>query len=159
MRQGSHDTALVCLNGHQINEGYYDHREFNVAFCSKCGAETIHECLECQSDIRGYYRDFIIPTSHNAPPDYCHNCGKPYPWTRDRIEAAKQLLQELDELEDDRQKLTDSLPDLVADTPRTALAAERWRKTLAKIGGHAEVILRQLVIEVASETAKKIIVP
>lgn len=154
-----YDTALICTNGHIINDSFMSLPDFNAAFCSRCGAAGIHQCIECSTDIRGRYFSSKVFVSTYTAPDYCHNCGKPYPWTRDRIETAKEFLQELDELGDDREKLANSLPDLISDTPRTTLAAERWRKALAKVGEHVGVALRELIVEIASESAKKIMFP
>jgi hypothetical protein len=45
------------------------------------------------------------------------------------------LADELDELSpDDKELLKGSLDDLVADTPRTPLAATRFKKLVAKLG-------------------------
>lgn len=159
MTSKSHDTALVCLNGHQINRGFYDYPQFNTTYCSKCGAATIHQCPECQTDIRGSYRDSMSFSSDNTPPDYCHNCGKPYPWTAARLEVARELIQELDETDENKTRLADSLVDIAANTPRTPLAAERMRRVLEKLGGHLGIALREILVDISSETAKKILFP
>jgi hypothetical protein len=156
---GSHDAALVCLNGHKISGSFYDYPQFNEAYCSICGAKTIHQCPDCQTDIRGFYRESASFGGDNKPPDYCHNCGKPYPWTAARLEVARELIDELDESEEERTKLTNSLVDLASDTPRTPLAAERMKKALAKLGEHAGIALREIIVDISSETAKKIMFP
>jgi hypothetical protein len=52
-------------------------------------------------------------------PSYCWKCGKPYPWTERRLQAAKQLVDEFDDEldESDRAKLKESIDDLAKDTP------------------------------------------
>ena len=57
---------------------------------------------------------------------------------------------------EDRDVLTGNLNDVAADTPRTELAATRVSKVLEKLSGPAAA-LRKLFVDVASETAAKII--
>jgi hypothetical protein len=155
VRMGSHDAALVCLNGHKISGSFYDYPQFNEAYCSICGAKTIHQCPDCQTDIRGFYRESTSFGGDNKPPDYCHNCGKPYPWTAAKLEVAIELIQELDESDEDKEKLVSDLSDLVADTPRTPLAIERMRKVLGKAGGELGKALRDIIVDIGSEAVKK----
>jgi len=79
---GQYDVMQVCLNGHKITATYASNPEFRQAKCDQCGADTIHECPECGTPIRGEYH---VPgvadlTPGPDPKDYCHECGEPYPW-------------------------------------------------------------------------------
>lgn len=72
-------TAQICLQGHvitgDVNNG------MSSKFCSKCGEATITECPQCKTPIRG---NLIIGENSGYPltkaPEYCTECGQPYPW-------------------------------------------------------------------------------
>ena len=77
---GHYNNATICLNGHVVSKYQANYQKF----CSKCGKETYSKCPECNSPIHGKYEvDGIVDLSgsYNRP-DYCYNCGAPYPWTK-----------------------------------------------------------------------------
>ncbi len=76
-----------------------------------------------------------------------------------RLQAVQELTLETEELDQEKEKLINSLPDLVSDTPKTTVAATRWRKALEKIGEQSASIFKELLIEIASESAKKLLFP
>ncbi|MCL4301435.1 MAG: DUF2321 domain-containing protein [Anaerolineae bacterium] len=51
--------------------------------------------------------------------------------------------------------LKQSIRELTQETPKTEVAAIRVRKFLAKAGGQALGMFREILVDVASETAKK----
>jgi hypothetical protein len=59
--------------------------------------------------------------------------------------------------EEDKLLLTSSLSDLASDTPSTALAATRFRRIVAKVGGAFKVAMYKFIVDFSSETAKKIV--
>jgi hypothetical protein len=147
----------TCLNGHVISNYVGSEFETKSPFCRKCGAETITDCPACGKPQQGavdggaYTRDLQADS-------YCHNCGKPYPWTERRLEATSELVQEEEQLnEKDKRVLNASLPDLVTDTPSTVLAATRFKKIVGSVGGGFKSAMYQFVVDVSSETAKKIV--
>ena len=79
---GQYDVMQVCLNGHKITDSYLSSPEFRQPKCDKCGEDTIHECPECGTPIRGEYQveGVVDMTSGPDPKDYCHQCGASYPW-------------------------------------------------------------------------------
>jgi len=79
---GQYDVMQVCLNGHKITDRYITSSEVRQSNCDQCGAETIHECPECETPIRGEYlvEGVVDMTPGSDPKDYCHECGEPYPW-------------------------------------------------------------------------------
>ncbi len=152
-----YDTAQVCLNGHVANASSRETPEFNKDHCEKCGVATISTCPSCGTDIRGYYWG-NMSTAEYHPPAFCHSCGDPFPWTQATLEAARELARELDALdENDRTTLEHSLDDLVRDTPATAVAALRFKKIVEKAGREAVAGFRHLLVDVVSETVKKLI--
>lgn len=58
-------------------------------FCRRCGSETILKCQHCQSEIPGQpYFDGVIHAIRRLPvPEFCHRCGKAYPWHGLKIPA------------------------------------------------------------------------
>ena len=93
-----------------------------------------------------------------TPPNFCFKCGKPFPWTAARIEAAKDLAGEIDELTaEERDTLKGLIPDLAADTPKTELAAHRYKKILGKISDGAQEVVTSVVTKIATEAAKEIL--
>ena len=99
-------------------------------------------------------------TSLFTTPNFCPDCGKPYPWTEAKLKAAQELANELDNLNpEERSLLKKSLDDIVRDTPQTTVAATRFKRLVAKAGKPAAEAFRKLLVDVLSETAKKIIYP
>ena len=154
-----YDTAQICVNGHLINDMASRYPQHNRKFCSKCGAETITACPQCRQPIRGFYHvDGVIGGSSIDVPAFCHECGRPYPWTQAALQAGRDLTYESIALnENEKALLIKSLHELVADTPQTPLAAARVKRLLAKAGPEIGAALKQVVITVASEAAKKIL--
>jgi hypothetical protein len=119
------------------------------------------ECENCRTPIRGKYHvpGVVDLTGYEPPiPTFCHECGKPYPWTTSRLTAAKELADEFDELDvEERDKLKSSLDDLVRDSPRTEVAATRFKKIAGKLGRSSYEAIKSVATDVLSETAKKLL--
>jgi len=156
-----YDVMQVCLNGHRITATLKVSPQHGKEHCPDCGAATISKCQHCQADMQGYYR--VGNVISGPPPNvraFCHGCGKPYPWTEARLTAAQELADESEGLsEDERQMLKASLDDLVRDTPRTTLAATRFKRLATKAGKGGADAFKDILIEVISEAAKKLIWP
>ena len=72
------------------------------------------------------------------------------------MEAAKELAQELEDISpEEKDILSDSLDDLIADNPKTTLAASRFKRIMSKVGKIAYSEMKTIFVELASETAKK----
>jgi len=157
-----YDTAQICIEGHPINCMSVSSPEHNRKFCRKCGAKTITNCENCSAPIKGFYHDPWASRPGNlswfTPRSFCDNCGKPYPWTEAKLKAARELADLLEELKpEERELLKKSFDDIVRDTPQTAVAATQFKRLAAKVGKTVAEELRKLVVDIASETAKKII--
>jgi hypothetical protein len=119
------------------------------------------QCAACTASIRGRYYVENVLTLHDsyAAPKFCHACGAAYPWTAAKLEAAKELADELDELtSDERERLKGTLDDLVRDTPRTQVASTRFKRLMIKAGSSGASAMRDIIVDVLSEGAKKMIV-
>jgi len=157
---GRYDVAQICLNGHVINSTARSCAHRNKKFCDKCGKETIMNCPNCNADIKGYYHGDVLALISFDAPAYCHNCGKSYPWTEAKIQAARELAQESEDITDDEKRtLIQSIDDLVMDTPKTTIAATRFKKILSKTSRSVADAFRDILVDIVSETAKKLLWP
>jgi hypothetical protein len=160
-------NAIYCRNGHFIDVLYETMRArswdevqmFSVKaeeqienvkkyqFCTQCGAPAIRGCPQCQAPI-----EFDLP---GFKPAYCGGCGNPYPWTESALMAAKEYADELDLDPEDKAKLKATFDELTVDTPRTELAVHRFKNFVRKIGPTAGDVLTKIIVNVATEAAKK----
>lgn len=149
------DSALICNNGHIINGSFRTQPQRNQQFCSDCGAPTIHTCPHCGREIPGDYAgDFGYAIPWDVP-KYCGYCGKPFPWTESAIESASLIIKEETELSEElKQQVTESIPDIISETPRTTLAAVRIKKVLSSGASITAEMLRQFVIDFGCELVK-----
>lgn len=151
-------TAQICMNGHMITSSIEHCPELKESFCSKCGAETITTCPNCNAPLRGeLYDDEVSILGYTPSVDsYCTNCGKPYPWTESALQNTALLIQEEEELSEQlKESLVESLPNIITETPATNLAVVRVKKCLASAGKFTTDAVRQFVIDFGCELAKK----
>jgi hypothetical protein len=137
---GRYTDAAICARGHVLTadaEGYPVAR-----FCSKCGAVILSKCSACGVEIRGHY----IPPGVTAvggplaPPAFCFSCGKPFPWTIEKLSAAKDLADELDDISaEDRAKLKTAIDDVAAGGPRAEAGAARIALRICGYGVGSDV--------------------
>ncbi|MBA7664324.1 hypothetical protein ES703_72382 [subsurface metagenome] len=151
-------TAQICINGHVITDSLESRPEKASRFCEQCGTETITNCPHCNKVIRGYYYHGGFGSTVYKLPAFCHVCGNPYPWTEAKLKAAHELAEELENLSaSEKENLHQSIDDMVTDSPRTELAVTRFKKLLVKVGEPTARVLRELVVDIASSTAVKLI--
>jgi len=156
---GQYDTAQVCLNGHCVNSSYHTSPELNKNFCDSCGEQTIMGCLECGKEIRGYYEvEGVVSFLGYTPPDYCYNCGKPFPWLDKKMKAAVEMA-ELEEVltAEEITQLKVYTKDITTDTPNAQVSAKKMNILFRKFKTNSLPAIRTLFVDIASETAKKII--
>lgn len=154
---GRYSVAQICLNGHCVTSRADVHPECKQAFCHLCGAKTITNCPSCNAPIRGEY-DCGITVIGNIydPPSYCYQCGTPFPWTQTALETAAALIQEDDLLPpESHERLIESLPDIISETPRSRLAAMRLKGFVESATKFVADAMRQFAIDFACEFVKK----
>ena len=147
-------NGQVCLNGHVITGkvGSAD----TSKFCIRCGDKTISACLECNAPIRGDWHADYGYLSMSEAPSFCHECGKPYAWTERAIAAAKELADEVEGIDDaDRERAKESFIALASDTPQTTVAVTRVKKLIQKAGPILGGGIRDILVDIATEAAKK----
>lgn len=158
MKEG-YDVAQVCPNGHVTNSMSAAYPDFNQDFCQQCGEKTTTACPVCNNPIRGGYHG-VFSLAEFIAPAYCHKCGNTFPWTQRKIQAAIELAVEVGGLEgDDATQFDASIREIIRDTPQTQVAAHRVKKLLGKFAKSTGKAIRDVVVDIASETAKKIIWP
>lgn len=158
MSDGYYDVAQICTNGHVVNSSADSAPQSNQKYCTECGSATIMACTSCCAAIRGYYYvpGIVFAGRHYCRPAYCYNCGQPYPWTTSSLDAANELADELESLTlEEREQLKNSFPDLLRNTPKSAVAEIRFKKIIKKVGSDAYDGLKTILVDVVSETVKK----
>jgi hypothetical protein len=149
--------AELCLNGHVITGDIENEREKTSEFCKECGANTIRNCPNCGTPFQGdhVYHGHI---DWMTTPSYCYGCGTAFPWTNARIAAAKEHAAEIEGLDEhERQQLPGIIDDLASGGSRTELAVGRFNRIMKKVAPTVGSVLQRVVVDVASETAKKLI--
>lgn len=151
----SYDNAIICKNGHVINDYVNRYPEDNKNYCEKCGSKAISKCDNCSNPIQGniWGGDYELPS-------FCYNCGGIFPWTKGKIEAAIELSEESNYInKEEKEIFVNSINEVVKDTPKSAVGATRLKKILSKIGNGTSKMIRDIIVDITSETAKKILFP
>ena len=155
-----YDVAQVCPNGHVANSTSFKLPQFNSEFCETCGEKTLTLCPNCRTPVRGEYCGGGVGISSYQAPAHCHACGKPFPWTERRIQAALDLVREEGNLaEAELAQFEQSVNDITRDTPQTQVAASRLKRLFGKMGVEAAKGAHDILVDVVSESVKKMIWP
>lgn len=158
-----YDIAQICTNGHIISWRTVSSPVHKRNFCNECGAATITKCPNCDADIRGYYHVAGVISLYpddTIPPMFCDNCGKEYPWTEARLAAAQELARSLESLtEEEKEALAQSVEDLVRNTPKSTVAANKFKSIIAKTSVGVAESFKSILTDILSEAIKKSLWP
>jgi hypothetical protein len=149
------------MNGHVITDRIASKDDVIGKFCDECGKPTIIRCGHCKTYIQGaYFSPYVVDlTNSYIPPKFCNGCGKPFPWTELKLNAVKELVELEDNLDNkNKEILIKSFDDIISENPKTKVAAMKVKLLLAKAGKETARALRDIVVDIASETAQKIII-
>lgn len=150
-------TAQICLNGHITNQSCEDFDVKNSSNCTLCGAKTITYCTSCKTPIRGNLcsTSFDRLSNQNCTscieeileePAFCHNCGKPYPWTKEKIKSFQKIIDSLDNVSPELKKeLKKAFPDIMCETPRTEWTAILLDQMLKQTAGLSADALKEWI--------------
>ncbi len=154
---GRYHVAEICLNGHITSGSVDSHPDRSQKQCIKCGVETITECPSCRKLIRGDFESGmgVATLSQRGIPGFCQECGEPYPWTLSKLEAARELVEELGLNIPDKTLLTESIEELVRDTPKAQAAAVRFQRLTERAKPVVKEGFKTLLVEVVSQAVKK----
>lgn len=155
----TYNGATICANGHVVSKCKANFQNY----CSKCGKETYSFCLACNSPIRGVVEAteaVFLGNRHYDKPYYCFECGAPYPWTQKVLDSAVELVSLDDDLDETSKELIKSaIPELLQVTPITPVAIAKYQKGMSRAGQIIKDSMRQLLVDVISESVKKILFP
>ena len=156
MSEGYYETAEVCPNGHHTTASVDTSPVHRSKYCPECGEAAFTKCRNCGGRIRGdYHVPGVVGYWEWSPPNYCHDCGQPYPWTTLRLATAMAMADEIEKLTpQDREVLKQSLSDLGRDSPRTDLAVTRYSKLRKKMGATAASAFDKVVGALATAAVK-----
>ncbi len=143
-------TACVCVNGDVLTARAERLPEYVKPFCGSCGARTIQACQNCNSQLEGDGIDGGVLGSIYYPPRHCPMCGSPFPWTAAKEAAARELAELLGSTPEEQQALSNDVADLLSETPRTPLAAARWKRAINKAGAEGISLARDVFVGVVS---------
>ena len=159
----SYETALICRNGHVITTGSESSPEKYAKYCDRCGEATISECPNCHTKIRGYHRTegiALIVVGGYEIPKFCHECGKPYPWTERKMDEVYKLIDENKKLNpSEKEVLKKLIWEIVIESPKKDLAIEEVKRPLQKMGDEPVKLLKSLLIDLLSEVVKRQLFP
>lgn len=147
---GIHCAAQICLKGHVL---HYDGMPFDSkVHCTKCGAACIDECPHCQEPIRGAQ---LYRGADYERPQYCHGCGRAYPWMQERLQTARELLYHDDKLlMEDRTKLWDDLQ-YVMSNPKDNLAPSKKKLIEIRLE-KATPYVRDIILDLIAKTTAEL---
>lgn len=149
-----YNGATICLNGHVLSK--YDSNTQN--FCERCGKETISTCPSCHASIRGLVElsiAFIGNRPYNAPA-FCYSCSSPFPWTKQLIDNAVELIALDSNLDvSTKEIIKNSLPDIVVETPTTPVAIAKYKTYMKSASLFVRDGMYNLLVDVVSDTVKK----
>jgi hypothetical protein len=151
---GYYQNATICLNGHVSSSNSADYTKH----CKVCGESTISNCQSCNTSIQGRYRYTGVAVLGNtySKPNYCHNCGEPYPWTARVIENAIEILALDEDLAPEHKELVKlALPDLLVEKPSTNVAVAKYNKYIPQTQSFIKDGLKNILIDIVSEPIKK----
>lgn len=143
--------AQICVRGHVLSS---DGMPFvRGQYCPQCGSACIDSCQKCAKSIRGH-SEFAGGYSR---PSFCYGCGQPYPWMKDKLDTARELLSNDDKLSlDERKELWDLLQYVMSD-PKNDLVPAKKKLISIKLGKAAKAtqdIVLDLIAKYAAEMSK-----
>ena len=150
--EGFH-SADICRRGHVVTAVHELREGPPTNFCEKCGADVIGACPDCRTPIRGSAKSMYIREYH--APNHCFHCGKAFPWTAEGLGSLRELIAESNAPGSVKVELLKDLDALLSETPRTQIAVLRMKNFLARTGDQVVPAVRQVVIEIATASAKK----
>lgn len=154
-------VAQICVNGHIINSKCND-LEIKEPYCNQCSEMVINKCENCKTEIKGSEReaDAIDPpyrysTAQYFKPLYCSYCGKPFPWTEPINLKVNEIILSAKNLNNiEQEELKNSINELVINN-NTENASYKFKDHISKAGTDIGKALKDILIEVVSETVKK----
>lgn len=129
------DAMQLCMNGHHITNRYHSQPKNRQRFCSRCGAETIKECLECGNEIPGDDLDSnVVVAMPTAPPKHCEYCGSSFPWTTVPEENRRDVSDAISDGESETIEFKEELPSHINNISKEVVALSNYKGGILLIG-------------------------
>lgn len=109
----------------------------------------------CTSVIKSHPKtNYLTNQNDYKVPAYCYHCGKPFPWTEALLQEADRIIDMADVLtSEQKSKLKETFPNLIAETQKTISSALTAGNILSKLKPGA------LVIDALKSATKEHLVP
>lgn len=151
----SYDVAQICLSGHVITHRAKACHYETKKFCTTCGEATITTCSNCNSSINGYNSNDSwskMDVKYYVRPNYCHECGSPYPWTENAMHQSLLVIEEDQNLTSDEiTKMKQSITNLV----KGKESPSRFKSFLQMVTAGTAQTLRDILVNILSEAISK----
>ena len=170
----SYETAQICENGHIITIRYNSEPYSRKDFCPECGAKTFTKCPHCHkplqgslvqkelviTQIRGYFDDYqkdndvyedVYYDDKFKFPNYCYNCGEPFPWTKTLFKETSEIVDLMNELSDEQKE------DLKKYIRSIVLNRDNPKLSAIKLSEALKFVSKELVQALASTLSGKIV--
>jgi len=155
------DKALICESGHLINHSKTQSPVDAVDYCEKCGSKVLDKCTHCNTEIKG--QKYRIGYPHNSyaadfnNPSFCYKCGKQFIWTERKIQAAIDIASEFTSDDKEIESIRRDLNNIVKEDTFAEISIRKLKLFMPKIANGAGELFKKLIIEIASESIKKMI--
>ena len=160
--------SAICEKGHLQLSTLHFYEVYPNSYCKECGSKIIDKCPHCDAEIQGgvayhrtgresvVYNTLTTKTqkyANDTVPKYCHNCGKPYPWTEEFLNVYKETLSLALENETELQnKIYNATEELVKNNfDLKSPMANFFKLLLNKAGDLAKDVVVDTLSSVASE--------
>ncbi len=88
------DVMQVCMKGHVITDALKASPSRAKSHCPECGQKTTSACPACGKDIPGtMHFEGAVTGPLTTAPEYCDNCGEPFPWTAAQKPEVKEAAE------------------------------------------------------------------
>ena len=155
-----YDIAQICMNGHVVTSMAVTSQDFKKDFCKQCGAKTICNCVDCNKPIKGHYHvSGVIGGYSYDPPRFCDSCGSPFPWIKVKIEAANELVELIESLNNDEKKdFQSAIYELIRETAKVPVAKVKLKKYLVKVDSDISDGIKDVLKDTLSEELRNEII-
>jgi hypothetical protein len=158
-----HGTARACLNGHLITPVVEaEPAKAALKRCVGCGELAIQACPSCSSPLLGAYYEpengYLTPGYRL--PQFCHECGTEFEWTRRAVAAAAAAMRESGQVTAaEVEQFSRDLPEIAKETPNAVEAVPRTRALLGRLSASARSVVRDVLVQVLSDAVSGRIFP
>jgi len=98
----------------------------------------------------------VISFTAYEVPSFCHECGHPYPWIQNSIDAMMELMEFENAFTDrDKEEMKNALIDISNESSKTELGVTKIKKAIHQVSPTMKDIFIRIIINIASEKVKR----